>query len=230
MADKTLSVFIDESGDFGVYDFHSPNYYVGMVFHEQSKDISENIKYLDFHVKKLGYEEHAIHTGPIIRREGFYVNDLMEQRKSLFNALYHFARKLDIHYICPKIKKSECRNEEQDEIVMAGRMSKTISDELKAHNGYFSQFDSIIVYYDNGQIELNKILVSVFNTIFTNVEFRRIRPVDYKLCQVADLVCTLEMISDKAETNNLSKSETEFFGTSRDFCKNIYKNFSKKKL
>ena len=48
MADKTLSVFIDESGDFGVYDFHSPNYYVGMVFHEQTIDISENIKNLSF--------------------------------------------------------------------------------------------------------------------------------------------------------------------------------------
>ena len=62
------------------------------------------------------------------------------------------------------------------------------------------------------------------------MEFRRIRPVDYKLCQVADLICTLEMVLDKAETNNFSKSETELFDTPRDFRKKIYKNFSKKKL
>ena len=42
MAHKTLSIFIDESGDFGKYDFHSPNYYVAMVLHDQSIDISEN--------------------------------------------------------------------------------------------------------------------------------------------------------------------------------------------
>ena len=32
---KELSIFIDESGDFGEYDYHSPWYIVTMVFHEQ---------------------------------------------------------------------------------------------------------------------------------------------------------------------------------------------------
>ena len=36
MKEKVLSVFIDESGDFGDYDFHSPYYYVAMVLHDQS--------------------------------------------------------------------------------------------------------------------------------------------------------------------------------------------------
>ena len=36
---KILSIFIDKSGDFGDYDFHSPYYYVTMVFHDQSDDI-----------------------------------------------------------------------------------------------------------------------------------------------------------------------------------------------
>ena len=128
MAEKILSIFIDESGDFGKYDHHAPNYYVAIVIHEQSNDIEANIRNLDDHVINLGYEIHAIHTGPIIRRESFYANDLREQRRALFNSLYHFTRKLNIHYICPKLKKIECRNMEQDSLLMKGKLSKTIAE------------------------------------------------------------------------------------------------------
>ena len=44
---KELSIFIDESGDFGEYDFHSPYYIVTFVFHNQSNDITNNIVKLD---------------------------------------------------------------------------------------------------------------------------------------------------------------------------------------
>lgn len=43
MADKILSIFIDESGDFGPYEKHNPYYLVAMVAHNQSVDISEEI-------------------------------------------------------------------------------------------------------------------------------------------------------------------------------------------
>ena len=36
---KELSIFIDESGDFGEYCFHSPYYIITMVFHNQAIDI-----------------------------------------------------------------------------------------------------------------------------------------------------------------------------------------------
>lgn len=226
--DKTLSIFIDESGDFGEYSIHSPCYYVSMILHEQSTNIQDNIHALETHIKNIGFDSHAIHTGPLIRRESFYKNELMETRKTLFNALFHFARKLEIHYLCPMIHKHECK--EQGEIAMRGKLSKAISDSLKKNFDYISQFDSIIVYYDNGQVELTKILTSVFHTLFTNVEFRRVQPIDYKLFQVADLVCTVELLADKAANNSFSNSELEFFTSPRDFIKNIYKPLKKKKL
>lgn len=43
MKEKVLSVFIDESGDFGQYNPASPNYYVAMVLHNQEMDISKNV-------------------------------------------------------------------------------------------------------------------------------------------------------------------------------------------
>jgi len=47
MKEKVLSVFIDESGDFGQYNPASPNYYVAMVLHNQEIDISKNIEALE---------------------------------------------------------------------------------------------------------------------------------------------------------------------------------------
>ncbi|MBQ3265148.1 MAG: hypothetical protein IJH07_05165 [Ruminococcus sp.] len=154
----------DESGDFGPYEPHSPYYQVAMVLHDQSVDITEAVDAMDAHLKYLGYPFHAIHTGPLIRRESVYANDLTEDRKRLFNALFHFTRRLDIKYLCPKIKKSDC----SDVIDMTGKLSKAIRNSLSEHNDFWNGFDKVIVYYDNGQVELTKILSSVFNTYFTN--------------------------------------------------------------
>lgn len=41
--EKILSVFIDESGDFGQFDPKHPMYYVAMVMHKQANDISANL-------------------------------------------------------------------------------------------------------------------------------------------------------------------------------------------
>ncbi|MCM1160667.1 MAG: DUF3800 domain-containing protein [Roseburia sp.] len=200
MAEKILSVFIDESGDFGSYDSHAPFYLVAMVLHNQDINITKNIDDLENHLSNLGYKQHAIHTGPLIRRESVYSNDLMEDRKRLFNALFNFTRKLDFHYVCAKIRKDEC----PDVIALTARISKSIAEILRFHQDYWEKFNKIIIYYDNGQIELTKILTSVFNTLYAHVEFRKVKPVDYKLFQVADLICTMELLAEKAFMRNFS--------------------------
>ena len=50
---KELSIFVDESGDFGEYNHHSPYYIITMVFHNQNDDISEDInKFNDIKKRK----------------------------------------------------------------------------------------------------------------------------------------------------------------------------------
>lgn len=225
MKEKVLSVFIDESGDFGQFNPASPNYYVAMVLHNQKINISKNIDALDRQISNWGYPEHTIHTGPLIRRESVYKNDLRENRKALFNALYHFTRMLDIQYLCPVINQGECV--EKSKLAYTDKLTKEIANKLRTNYEYFSVFDKIIVYYDYGQIELAQILVSVFNAMFSNVEFRKIETNQYKLSQAADLICTVEAIAQKEV---LTKSEMEFFHSKSEFKKNIYKNILKKKL
>ena len=226
MSTRKLSVFIDESGDFGEYAVHSPYYLVTMVFHDQSIDLTDKINAFYQHLNQLGYDKHAIHAGPLIRRESIYSNDQMERRKKLFNSLFNFVRLLDIHYDFILVKKSECF----DVIQLTSKISKAIASSLREKMVYWSQFDEIVIYYDNGQIELTKILTSVFNTMFSNVEFRKVQPKDYILFQAADLICTIELVAEKFETKNPSKSELEFFMNGRDFKKNYLKSILKKKI
>ena len=91
-----LSIFIDESGDFGQYDYRSPYYIVSMVFHNQKIDLSESIKKLEYELAYLNLEQHCIHAGPIIRAEEEYHHMSIEDRKKVFKRMVGFVRKVDV--------------------------------------------------------------------------------------------------------------------------------------
>ena len=85
IAAKELSVFIDESGDFGVYDFRCPFYIITMVFHDQSVPIAEEIRKLNQELSYMNLHNLCIHTGPIIRREEIYEYMDLSDRRRIFN-------------------------------------------------------------------------------------------------------------------------------------------------
>lgn len=226
MKERTLSIFIDESGDFGSYEPHAPYYIVSMVLHDQSEDVQREISGLNERLVHAGYADHAIHTGPLIRREQIYENDLMENRLHLFNMLFQFVRRVPIKYISVVHDKRKC----DDIVEMTSNLSKSISAAFRKCQEFFDQYDHIIVYYDNGQVELTKMLTSLFSVLFSNVEFRRVRPIDYKLFQAADLICTMELLAEKADHSKFTKSEEEFFGSPRQFRKDYLKKIRPKNL
>jgi hypothetical protein len=86
------------------------------------------------------------------------------------------------------------------------------------------------IYYDNGQVEVSRILSSVFNVLLDNVEFRRVLPSEYRLFQVADLICTIKLAELKLEKHILSKSEKYFFEDVRTLKKNYLKPISQKEM
>lgn len=226
MAERILSCFIDEAGDFGEYDHHSPYYIVSVVLHEQADSIQTQIDGLERYLKDLGYPHHALHTGPIIRREADYSDLYMEDRKKLFNLLFRFARKLPIRFFTAKVKKSECKDSDE----LESKLTKAIIYEIQKHDNYYNSFDKIIIYYDNGQKPLKRILNIIFSSKFTNVEVRKVSPVDYKLFQVADLICTLEHIYLKIELGLFSKTEKEFFSKAHDFKKDYWRKLNEQRF
>ena len=227
MDKKILSIFIDESGDFGKYESHNPYYIVSMVIHDQNYDINEAIDGFNKHITNLGFNNNAIHSAPLIRRDvEEYSNIPREERRKLFVSIFMFAQKLPINYISTTIKKDI----NDDEVSISSKISKGIISTLKNHYSYLNKYEKIIIYYDNGQIQLTKIIVALFTALFNDVEYRKVRPVEYKLFQIADLICTLELINEKTHSIGLSKSELDFFESAHKFKKDYYKKLLHKKL
>ncbi len=227
MKKRILSVFIDESGDFGAYQSQVPFYLITLLFHDQDDDIQGNVLHLRQNLERTGFLKHAIHTGPLIRRETpAYANEPRERRKKMFNLLYQFQRIAPLHYLTVAIHKRLNENR----VDIQGRLAHELGNELRARMNFFSRFDEMIVYYDNGQNYLTSVLVSVFNSIFSNVTFRKVQPKDYVLFQCADFLCTMELIWRKFKAGHISKSEKDFFGDERSFRKDYWKTIQKKRL
>lgn len=71
---KILSVFCDESGDFGASSDKNAYYLVTMIYHDQNIDLSDEIQKYDEAISRTGFKIEYVHTGPIIRREEVFAN------------------------------------------------------------------------------------------------------------------------------------------------------------
>ena len=85
---KELSIFVDESGDFGVYDYHAPFYIISMVLHDQADNIVDDLKILENELSNIGWPKHSVHSGPVIRSEEEYRGyDLKERQKIIMKMM-----------------------------------------------------------------------------------------------------------------------------------------------
>ena len=195
-----------------------------MIFHNQKDDVQPAISKLNQELSYLNLSDLCIHTGPIIRKEEIYINMSVDERRRIFNKMVAFIRQIDIRYKCFYIEKKQI----SDVVEATGKLSKQISQFIREHYEEFLSFDKVKIYYDNGQVEVSKILSSVFDALLPNPIFRKVMPTEYKLFQAADLLCTLTLVKLKLERNIFSKSEMIFFGNVRDLKKNYLKPLSKK--
>ena len=78
---KELSIFVDESGDFGSYEPHAPYYLFTLVFHDQKESIQGQLTRLEASLREMGYEPtHCFHMESIIHHEKEYLHqDISEQ-------------------------------------------------------------------------------------------------------------------------------------------------------
>ena len=223
---KDLSIFVDESGDFGPYDPRTPYYIVGLVFHEQANSVSEQIAYFERSLAEIGLPKHVVHAGPLIRREDVYVHMSMDERKRVFHRAFNFLRSIDVTYQKFVVEKKHLSSS----LDLVAALSKQLTRFFQENYEYFTSFDRIILYYDNGQIELTKTLVSILHAFFSNVEYRQAKPTSYRLLQAADIICTMILTELKAENALLSKSEKAFFISGRDLKKNYLKAMKRKEF
>ena len=223
---KELSVFINESGDFGEITEQPAYYLVTLLFHAQKNEIASNVKKLEDSTKNSGFDFEYIHTGPVIRREDVFSRLSIDERRKLLFKMLNFIVGSPITYEMAVVNRKEA----PDKISLSGRLGREISNVIVKHKAFFDGFHKIIVYYDNGQIELGAILNTVFSIHFSNVEFRKAEPQKYRLLQAADFICSMELLKIKKSENRLSKSEKQFFYKSQELKKTFFKAVDKKRL
>jgi len=223
---RKLSIFVDESGDFGSFQTSSPYYLVAMLLHDQSYSINSDNAILDKNIQSIGHDPRSLHSGPIIRREGYYLHSRKDERRKLLRALLAYCQHVPIQYTVVRVNKWE----HPGLINLTARLSRQISLFINSHIEMLQGYDEIVVYYDDGQIELTRILTSTLNALLSNVTFRRVNPSDYKLFQLVDMLCTLELTNIKFENSTATRSEQDFFQSAREFRRNYFKVIRKKWL
>lgn len=223
-----LSIFVDESGDFGKYQKYCPYYLITFVIHNQKDSINKNIEKLNSAISYFHLPENYIHAGPIIRQEDYFYSFSLKDRRKMLNIGINFVRTLPIKYHTFIIHRSKY----PDAISETSALSKDIHDYLTKHFSDFSKFKCVKVYYDKGQREVTKILASVMPiSIPCKVIFKEVHAHDeYKLFQACDIICALELINEKLKQKVFSKTETVFFKTKSQFLTDYYKKISKKNL
>lgn len=88
---KELSIFCDESGDFGPTSRHSPRYLISLVLHDQSRALGPRIERFRGELQSHGFAAIApIHTAPLIRHEECYAEIDGRTRRKLFDILFAF--------------------------------------------------------------------------------------------------------------------------------------------
>lgn len=224
---KELSIFVDESGDFGPFQSHSPFYLFTLVFHDQDASVATQIEHLERELSHLNAStNHCFHAGPIIRREEDYQNLSVTERRRYLNKILTFTKQTDISYVAFSVEKRNL----SESLGLTVALSKQLSLFIRENYSFFSPYDRIVLYYDNGQVELGKLLATVFSVLLPQTEMRKVIPANYRLFQSADLICTLELLSLKGDHHILSKTEETFFGSLRDMKKNYLKPIQKKRF
>ena len=209
---KILSVFVDESGRFQYPDKDSRFYIVGMVFHDQSAEISRAVDEFKRSLLSLGLDPEAFvfHAGPLIRREKGYEFFSRHHRGRVYNRMMTFARHIDFKWHCLWVDKKYINSSLQ----ILSKLQDQLNLFMGAHKHLIDEVDKVKVYYDCGQSPITNLLQKSFRNIGEKVEFASgVQPRRYMLFQLADLICTLNLVSLKLKFGErLTDSEYKFFG------------------
>ena len=229
MKRKTLSVFVDESGRFQHPDPDSRFYILGMVLHDQDDSIAAQIRDLERAEGEIDIENHCFHAGPLIRKEKGYEFLNRKFRGRIFSRMMAFASKVPFRYHCLCVDKKMIDSAAQ----IVTHLQRDLVDFIDAHRSDLANIDQVKVYYDCGQSPVTNLLHKTFEEqLGSRVAFaQNVHPMDYRLFQIADLICTLNLIERRLDMGlPMTRSEMRFFGGPRDFKRNVLRKIKCKEI
>jgi len=203
---KRLNIFIDETGNFGFKPGSSRLYGISFVFHDTKFSIENELNNLNNKLKNLGYSG-MLHFAHLIAKHGEYYKFSIETRKKLFWAMMKFVKKAELTIYSAMVDKGFMETNSQ----LRRELVSDITNRLNDKNKWLNSFDEIIIYYDNGQAEITKII----DEVFTNFNYKIKADFDKKtkrLFQLADMITCIDKVNYKIRCKiKLTKSEKLFF-------------------
>lgn len=217
---------MDESGSQGG---HSRYCIVSLVFHDQEDDIDPALETYRSRLDAAGLPDHAFHASPLMYGKPPY-NDLeLSSRKLLLSAFESLVRQLPFKHALFAYRRSEVSATEAFVIRFRRDLAVFFADHLE----FFQSYDSIKIYYDDGQGMVTSALHGAIEYMLSRqaIMYRVASQQDYRLAQVADYLCTLKLTELKFEFHELTSTDKKVFGSDyRAFKKNHLKQIRKKSM
>ena len=177
----------------------------------------------------MGLSDFCFHAGPLLRKEKGYMYMPRKERKAIFSRMLLFSRQMPFTWHCLVVDKEFVTSSRQ----IVERLQRQLAEFLDANRGVFNSADCVKLYYDCGQTPVTELLHDTFSAhIGARLEFAQaVRPRNYKLFQLADLICTVKLIETKlAQKIPFKDYESKFFGNKRLFIRNILKQVKAKEI
>ena len=215
---RELSIFIDESGSDNLLDYY---YILTIVLHDQSNNLDYSIKLYENSLEQKHLPNIPFHASPLMNKKDNYKCLDMSIRKKLLQSFRIFFRHVDICYHTFVYTNRKYESTSQ----LSAAMRKDLINFLFDNMEYMQQYEKIKIYYDNGQQSIvNAIHKAMEYSLSKNATiYRYAKQSQYRLAQIADYICMVELTKLKYENKHITKTDEKFFGSWSDFKKGILK-------
>ena len=192
-----LKIYIDETGDTNYGKGASEIFGISMVFHESKNNIDKELSNLNYVLKQVGFENQMVHTTVLINNKDNQYKMNVFERKKIINILFHFYSIANINSKSFFINKKEIKDKDTLQL----RFTRELKQFVNNHLEYFLSFDKVIVYFDDGQIQLGRIIRKVFGLLSNFIQIKDFDKVNERLFQVADMITFFDKIIYKIKYN-----------------------------
>ena len=222
---KELSIFVDESGG---QNGRSKYVLMTLVLHDQSESIVSAIQNYEGSLASKGLPDIPFHASPLMYGKDAYFSLDHETRHRLFSSFFVFTRKLPIAYKTFAYRRDELSEPE----AFTARLKRDLVVFLVDNLESFQSFDKAKIYYDNGQHMITEALHAAIEFTLSKqaVLYRKASPSDYRLAQVADFLCTIELAAIKYEKHEQTSTDEKIFGSAKMFKRNYLRFIRRKSL
>jgi len=222
---KELSLFIDESGDSSTQTRY---FLLTVVIHNQSEEITDKIISYEKSLVLVDLPNIPFHSEPLLNGHEAYEGLEIKTRKKLLYSFNVLVQRLPIQYKTLVYKHSEYG----DAQTLANILRRDLAELFTGYLSFFQSFEHVKIYYDNGQDVVKRaVYESVESTLSKQAIIKkRTTMTEYRLAQVADYLCTIELAAAKYAAKENGGTYDKFFGGIGAFKKNWLKQARRKAI